>query len=392
MFNVGPVFYANYNSKADIVINQGGTDAGKTYAIIQMLFVIASSTPAPEINPIISILSESVPNSRKGAYRYAKSIYGDNTFLHSQVVNWNEGDRTVTFRSGWVIEFLGAIDEQNAKQGRRQYLFVNEANGISWPIFWQYAKRTRIRTYIDYNPSSPFWAHDKLINTTKDSNDLHADVQLIISDHRHNPFLSKADHDKTESIKDPELWKVYARGLTGNLSGLIYPDWKQIPFNDYPKDADNLFGGQDFGYTNDPSGGVKMVRLGNKVFIDELCYEPGIPPQRLYQIYKAVGFDDEQPVYCEHDGDMIRQLRMLELMAIPARKGPNSIKPGILKVKEYDIYYTDRSKNIDFERKRYMWIKNPDTGKFLNVPTDADNHLMDAIRYGIYTNFYREAN
>lgn len=389
MFNCGPVYYANAQSTADIVINQGGTDSGKTYALIQLAFVLAITTRAPKDDAVITVLSESVPNSKKGAYRIGKAVY--NTEGVAQYVKeWNHSDRVITFKSGWQIEFVGATDEQNAKQGKRQYLIVNEANGISWEIFWQYAKRTRIRTWIDYNPSAPFWAHDKLIGTTPDSNELSAVVQLIISDHRHNPFLSEKDHAKTEGIKDPELWRVYARGLTGNLSGLVFPNWKQIPDKQFPWTNDLIFGGLDFGYTNDPTGAVTMARIANKIFIHELCYEPGITNIKLVKLYQAANYDEDTPVYCEHDPDAIRQLRELGLLSIAARKGNGSIKAGIQKVNEYEIFYTASSTNIDFERKRYMYDKDKTTGKTLNYPVDQYNHLMDAIRYGIYSHFFRQ--
>lgn len=387
----GPVFHALHNSKAGLVVLQGGTDSGKTYAAIQEFFIMCSMTRAPLSDPIVSIVSESVPNSRKGPYRIAKSVCDTSEYFRNMVDHWNESDRTILFKTGWIMEFLGATDEQNAKQGKRQYLFVNEAQGISWPIFWQYAKRTRIRVVIDYNPSAPFWAHEKLIGTNRKTNDLHLDVETIISDHRHNPFISKEDHERTENIKDPQLWRVYARGLTGNLTGLIYTNWKAVPDSDFPWDNDKLFGGLDFGYTNDPTAGVVMTRIGESIFVHELCYVPGITPTNIAQLYKAHKFNSNTPLYCEHDGDMIRQLRTLGLLSIAARKGPNSIKPGILKINEYQIFYTESSKNIDFERKKYMWLIDPDTGKPTNTPVDKDNHLMDAIRYGIYSQYYRQA-
>jgi len=82
-------------------------------------------------------------------------------------------------------------------------------------------------------------------------------------------------------------------------------------------------------------------------------------------------------------------LRQLGLLAIPARKGPGSIRAGILKLNEYEVYYTASSKNIDYERKKYMWVLDPDTGKPTNEPTDIDNHHMDAIRMAVYTRFWR---
>jgi phage terminase large subunit len=389
MFKTGPIFEVLRNCVADICILQGGTDSGKTHTAIQYLFFVACFTKAPETDPIITVLNESVPNSKKGAYRTAKGIYDNNPELQLYVKEWREGDRIVIFKSGWIMEFLGATDEQNAKQGKRQYLFVNEANGISWLIFWQMAKRTRIRTIIDYNPSAPFWAHEKLIGTHPESNDLGATVQLNISDHRHNPFLSEQDHRKTEGIQDAELFKVYARGLTGNLTGIIFPTWKEIRDVDFPW-QEPMFAGQDFGYTNDPSAGIRMARIANKIFLHELCYTPGLTPRQLGSLYSANGFKEDHPIYCEHDTEIIRALRQLDFLALPARKGPNSIKAGILKVNEYEVYFTASSKNINMERKKYMWVKNPDTGKPTNAPTEVDNHLMDATRYGVYTHYFRQ--
>lgn len=388
MFDTGPVYLANWNATEDIIINQGGTDSGKTYAILQVVLTIVAREEAPGDDPIITVLNKSVPDSKKGAYRTFKGIVKKSPYLESLIEDWNRTDRIVTFKNGWVVEFVGATDEQSAKQGKRQYLFVNEADGIAWLIFWQMAKRTRKRVYVDYNPTAPFWAHERLIGTQPSGNDLNATVRLIISDHRHNPFLSKRDHEKTENIKDPELWKVYARGLTGNLSGLIYPNWQQIPDSKFPKNVP-LIAGLDFGYTNDPTAGVICAIVGGSIFVKEICYEPGITPINLKQLFAAHGIDANRPIYCEHDPDIVGQLRRLSVQALPARKGPGSIKAGIFKLKEYDVFYTAGSKNIHEEKIRYKWKTNPETGENLNQPIDDWNHALDAIRYAIYTHFFK---
>lgn len=389
MFDCSPVFHRNNQSEADIVINQGGTDSGKTYAIMQLLFSIAVRTPPPATDPVITIVGESIPNLKKGAYRAARNIYTTTKgYLDKYIKGWNETDRTIYFKNGWMMEFISCDTEQSAKQGKRQYLFVNEAQGIDWPIFWQLAKRTRIRTFIDYNPTAPFWAHDNLIGTDRNSNDLSADVELIISDHRHNPFLTDKDHFRTENIKDKDLWEVYARGKTGNLQGLIYPDWREIPDTDFPWD-EPAFAGLDFGYTNDPTAGVRIARVGESIFLHELCYTPGIAPIQMKQILTANGLGKFNTIYCEHDPDQVAQLRRLGVNAIAARKGPGSINAGIIKMKEFSVYFTASSTNLKEERKRYMWAIDPVSGKPTNTPIDQWNHLMDAARMGVYTQYFR---
>ena len=351
---------------------------------MQRLFVLASYYPGQ----VITVTGESIPNLKKGAYRDAEAIYGGSKALKHLVKFWNRSERIILFHNGSLIEFVSNLTEQSAKNGKRDYLFANEANGISWPIFFQMAIRTRKQIFLDYNPTAAFWAHDNLIGTSPEQNDLSATVRLIISDHRHNNFLTPDEHRKIEGIKNKELWRVYARGLTGNLEGLIYPDWKKIPDDMFPKDAP-IFGGLDFGYTNDPTAGVKVARVGNNIYLHELCYSPGITPENTKQIFMSEGFTSSHSIYCDHDPDIIAQLRRLDVYAMPARKGKGSIRAGIFKMYDYNVYYTESSKNLHEERSRYMWKLDPDNGKPTNAPEDAWNHLMDAARYAVYTHFYK---
>lgn len=389
MFNTGPLFTDIQNSPAKVVVLQGGSNSGKTWAELQELVYYASFNK----DKVITVTGESIPNLKKGAYRDMEALYSMTEYFQQQVTFWNKSDRVITFKSGSVIEFISNLDEQGAKAGKRDRLFVDEAQGVTWPIFFQMAIRTREKIVIAYNPTAPFWAHEKLIGTTPETNDLSATVELIISDHRHNPFLTDDEHAKVEGIKDKELWRVYARGLTGNLTGLIFPNWVKIPDSQYPVNPDNVFWGLDFGYENDETALVKCVKVANNIFIHEVAYQSGdIPPRRIVEILKANGYTEEQPIYCDHDPDNIRQLRMLEILAIAARKGQGSVNAGIQKIKEYNIFYTESSLNIDYERQRYMWMIDPATGKPTNTPKDGVDHTMAAIRYAIYSNFYRSGD
>jgi len=384
MFNVTPVFHANFNATEKIVINQGGTSSSKTYSIMQLLFLKAITTPKLRI----TVTGESIPNLKKGAYRDAQSILNDTKDLKVFLKSWNQTDRIFHFTNGSFIEFITNETEQAAKSGKRDLLFMNEANGVNYMIFWQLAMRTEGQIYIDYNPSAPFWAHEQLIGTNGD-NDLSASVRLIISDHRHNTFLSESQHKAIEGIKDKDLWQVYARGKTGNLIGLVYPNWRVIPDEDFPEQ--DFIIGLDFGYTNDPTAMVKITWIGDNVFVKELAYSPGLSAKELSVILKANGVHDSSIwLFTEHDPDMAAQLRTLGFYCQPAKKGPGSIMAGISKLKEFNVFYTASSKNLMMEQKRYMWEIDKTTGKPTNSPIDSYNHLMDAIRYGVYTHFYRK--
>ena len=192
MFKTGILYTTTFNSTAEILIHQGGTSSGKTYSILQALFSIAIS----QQDKVISVVGQDIPNLKRGALRDAISIVNGSEELRGLVKSYNATERIFTFHSGSIMEFVSFQNAQDAKGGRRDYLYVNECDAIQWEIIVELALmgRTRIRTFMDYNPTSRFWAHEKLIGTKG--------VELVISDHRHNPFLDQKVHDKIEGLKD----------------------------------------------------------------------------------------------------------------------------------------------------------------------------------------------
>lgn len=372
-----PLFFENYLAKETIIVNQGGSSSGKTYTLIDMFFVIAMS----EENSVITVVGQDIPNLKSGAYRDAKNIYYSSDVYQQWFGRPNETDRIFKcVLTGSIIEFKSYSDEQDAKSGKRQYLFVNEANGIPYSVYWQLALRTYKKIYIDYNPTSRFWVHEELIGKPG--------VKLIISDHRHNPYLSKGDHERIESISDPELFKVYARGLTGKLQGLIYTNW--VLCDEMPDTYKKRFIGLDFGFSNDPTAIIDVRLSSGELWVDELCYRTGLinvqpkngKAKRSIEdelkdngIYKNVGIVAD----CQ-ESKSIAELSNVGFIVEPSKKGRDSINSGIDILQRYKINITRRSKGIRREVLSYKW-KEDKNGKPLNEPIGEFNHALDAIRY-----------
>jgi phage terminase large subunit len=390
LFRTTVVFDANYNATEDIVINQGGQWSSKTWSVEQVLAHIAISGKFT-----ITVAGDSIPNLRRGAYRDFQALYFDSPYLRANINFWNKSDRIFYFKNGSILEFNSYENEQQARGAKRDYLFVNEANSMGWETFMQLASRTKYQVFIDYNPSVPFWAHDKLIGTTPESNELQASVKFIRSWHVHNCFLTEKKHKQIENNPDKDWHRVYARGLTGNLEGIIYTNWQIIPdaqFHEIVKQEDKFFGGLDFGYTNDPTAGVKMVRTAAGLYVHEMFYETGLTAPQIANHLFSNGWGKTTAVCCDSaDPAIISEIKRLGIRgAKGALKGPGSILAGINHLKGQKVFVTESSKNILEERRRYIWEKDKDTGKPLNEPIDKYNHGMDAIRYGHYTMYFRQ--
>ena len=275
--------------------------------------------------------------------------------------------------NGSVLEFTSFKDEQDAKSGKRDVLFINECDGIVYGIYWQLDMRTRRKVFLDYNPSARFWVHDSVIGRDN--------VKLIISDHRCNPFLSKEEHEKIENIEDYELWKVYARGKTGKLKGLIFPEFRIVDRVPEVLDCKGNWYGLDFGFSNDPSA-LENLRLAHgELWIDELLFEAGYDNPMIAKIMKSNGITKRDVVIADcAEPKSIAEINSFGFRVEPSSKGADSVNNGLQILQRYKINVTRRSTGIIQEMKRYKW-KVDKNGVMLNVPIDVWNHGIDAIRY-----------
>jgi phage terminase large subunit len=369
-----PMFTATHTCPVKYCVHQGGTSSAKTYTILQSLAVQAAETP----NLIITVVGQDVPNLKKGAIRDLSRIFQSSIWLQMQVPNYklnkgyNKTERIYEFNNGSIIEFNSYDNEQDAKSGKRDILFVNEANGIDYMIFWQLAIRTRLRVYIDYNPTARFWAHDHVIGKPN--------VKLYISDHRHNGFLSKELHDEIENNPDKELWRVYARGLTGQIHGLIYTKYKLI--DEMPMTWPRVLG-LDFGY-NHKTALIDVAFEPGKLAWDELIYQSEITIGDLIPMMKELNIG-KKLIYADHQAaDKIEDLRRA---GFNVHKADKDVKNGIDWVKRNSLYITKRSLGIRKEVLGYKWKEDKNTHKPTDEPVKFMDDAVDAGRYGSYTGF-----
>jgi phage terminase large subunit len=373
-FDISPIFAWNYNCDKQIVINQGGSSSGKTYSLLQLLLVKAQETP----NQIITVVGQDVPNLKVGAIRTFETIVSSNPFFTQMIKAVNRTDKIYHLHNGSKIEFKSFADEQDAKGGRRDYLFVNEANGISYDIFDQLNIRTSKQVFIDYNPSSPFWAHSELMGRK--------DVQFFRSWYIHNINLSKQIIGKIEAYRDnpsyAEKWRVYGLGKTGKTEGVIFKHVNWL--TTFPEDVKRISYGMDFGFTNDPTTLVKCGLSDGELFAERWMYEHGMTTNDIHKALQDLRVSPKDSIYADSaDPKTIKELKLLGWNIRGAKKGADSIRHGIDNIKKYNALNIVNCKHWKMEQISYIWGVDKKTSKPTNKPIDNYNHLWDALRYGI---------
>lgn len=355
-----------------IRVLQGGTSAGKTVATLIQLIEYATANKGK----LITIAAANYPHLRRGAMRDFKNILDENNLWNYYKIDHNKAESTFTFHNGSTIEFV-ALNEFTARGSRRDVLFVNEANLITFETFQQLEIRTKDFVIIDYNPTSEFWAHTELVSKRDD-------VDFIILTYKDNEALDEQIVRAIELRKgNKNWWRVYGMGEIGELEGLVYSGWKMI--TDIPDTAELLGYGLDFGYTNDPTTIIKVHKHDGGYVLDEVCYQQGLFNNHIAEIIKDNKLDGVMGVGDSSEPKSIDELVSygITIRGASKRSGDKTKSYNqwaISKIQELDISYTANSVNLRKEYLSYSWATDR-TGKSLNIPIDGNDHALDAVKY-----------
>jgi len=355
-------------------IVQGGTSSSKTFSIIPLLIDYAIAKPKSEI----SIVSESIPHLRRGALKdFIKIMDWTHIFREEQ---FNRSTLRYDFTNGSYIEFFSADQSDKLRGARRDVLFVNECNNITFESYHQLAIRTRRFIYLDYNPTSEFWVHKELLSDK--------DAEMIILTYKDNEALDselvkeieKARERAKESTYWANWWKVYGLGQIGVIDGVIFSNWQIV--KQVPDDAELLGYGLDFGFTNDPSALISVHKFNSELYVKELIYQTRLTNNDIVQRMIELGVDKYKDIIADSaEPKSIEDIYRGGFRNIyGAKKGADSIRNSIDKLQRYKINITESSTNLIKEFRGYVWTKDKN-GNQTGEPIGINDHGIAALRY-----------
>lgn len=357
-----------------IRIVQGGSSSAKTFSIL--LDELNYSLTHP--NKITTIVTDSYPNLRVGAIRdFLRICKFTNA---SEFGIWNKTDHTFTLPNGSILEFY-SVDTMGALGSRRDRLFVNEANRISYETFTQLEIRTKEQITLDFNPISEFYAHTELMKRP--------DADFIKLTYKDNEALDKNIVDALEArIGDgTSNWaRVYIFGEVGSLEGNVYEGWTTV--ESIPEGFILKRYGVDFGFSNDPTAVVAVYE--NEKEPKEVCLQLMLYENKLLTpglIAKLKEFPEGLFVCDSARPEIIAEMQANGLRAIACNKQPGEKMNGkiynIELVKRRKVHYLAQDKPLEREYLTYAWRKKKSTGESMDEPEDGNDHAMDAIAYAI---------
>lgn len=362
------------NSNKRIIIEQGGTRSGKTYNILMWIIF---DYCAKNKGKIITICRKTYPALRATAMRDFFEILKENE-LYDEALH-NKSSSEFKFK-GNTIEFI-SLDKPTKIRGRkRDLLYINEANEITFEDWQQLIFRTTGRIILDYNPSDEFhFIYDKIKPRE--------DADFFITTYKNNKFLSEDIIAEIERLKDIDdnYWRVYGLGEVGASKSIIF---RIQDCSDVPDTATFLSYGMDFGFTNDPTTLVGIWKQGDDLYLKEFLYKTGLTNRDIDNHLRLLGVERKEIFADSAEPKSIEELYRMGWNIKPATKGQGSINIGIDMMKRYRLNITRDSLNMIKEFKNYKWAEDKN-GVVLNTPVDMFNHTIDAVRYGLYDKLAR---
>ena len=367
-------------SKKRFAVLQGGTRSGKTFAVCQYIAYLIRTTKEPLI---ISIIRKTLPALKGSVQRDLISILEEMGTYYAGIHNKAEN----TFRyNNHLIEFLSVDEPQKIRGRKRNIAFLNEANELTLEDMRQINMRCTDKMILDFNPSDvTHWIYDEVIPRD--------DCDTWVTTYKDNLFLSEDLVFEIERMKerDPDYWRVYGEGLQAFYSNRqIFNNWNFIDYKDFPE-SENVYIGLDFGFSNDPLGICEVRKINDKLYVHELCYKLGMTNSDIIKFITEIKHDDKLIYYDSAEPKSGEDLRRGGLLAKAAVKGQGSINAGISLLKEYDVILSKESKNFIKEYQSYYWEQMKD-GTIINKPKDKNNHLMDSLRYCVYSQYGKRSD
>ncbi len=361
----------------------GGAGSGKSFFSAQK-FILRSMLEERHRILLVRKVARTIRHSQFGLIK--SLLYSSGLSEHFKI---NDADlRMCSLYNGNEFLSAGLDDREKLKSifGITS-IWIEEATELDYADFNQLDLRLRGRTknykqiILTYNPVNSFhWLNTKHF---KDSFKLKTTYKD--NEHIDDEYINVLNNLKEQ---DEEYYNIYALGEWGVLKNVIYKPFEIL--NAYPLCFDETIYGLDFGYNNQTA--LVEVNIKDNVFyLIELIYQCGLTNSDLINKMKSLQIKKGSYIYCDSaESNRIEELKRAGFNVFPADK---SVKDGIDYLKTCNIKSRPENSGINKEVLSYCYKQDKD-GNLFDEPIKFNDHLMDAIRYAIFSHCRkrREAN
>lgn len=382
---IAPAYKEFFKTKKTYVVCKGSRASGKSKAAA--LWIVLNMMKYPLANTlcvrqVASTLRDSVYADIKWAIHRCQVDHLWNCTVSPLEITYLPTGQKILFRGmddGYKITSI-AVDKgvlcwclvEEAYQIMKEEDFDILDESIRGKLPEGYFKRMM----LIFNPWQATWLKSRFFDVVDDN------VLAMTTTYRDNPWLSDTDLAMFERMKkqNPNRFRVAGEGEFGISEGQIFENWEVADLSEMIPSFANVYWGCDFG-VQDPNAllGIDVEIGQKKIYIFNEFYKGNIALNVLCEeVRKRV---NNNYVTCDSAwAQNILEMNSRGIRALPAIKGADSVKHGIMWLQDFNIVIHKDCVNTIREFSLYRW----DADKFGNLtdkPVDKDNHALDALRY-----------
>lgn len=343
-----------------------------------------------------AVVLRKVGNTIKNSV-YPQMQWGINALGLTDKFRFKTSPHEITYkRTGQKILFFGVDDPQKIKSIKLPFGYV----GICWmeeldqfsgmeeirnlnqsllrggPVFWE---------FCSFNPpkSQNNWVNEEKLFDDPDRLVHHSTYLGVPREWLGERFFE--DAEKLKAKNEMAYRHEYLGEVTGT-GGAVFENVEDMAMSDeLISQFDRLYYGLDFGFAVDPLAYVAMyydAKRENLYIFDEIYQQKMTNNQAAKRIASRIRggrilADSAEP-------KSIAEMAELGIRISGARKGPDSIDFGMKWLQNRAHIYIDKRRcpNTYREFVTYEYERNKD-GQFVSAYPDANNHSIDAVRYGL---------
>ena len=374
-------------------VHYGGASSGKSHGVIQkVVYKACQNWKHPRKILFLRKVGATVYDSIFEDVKQCLESWG---LLDSCKVN-NSAYR-IELPNGAQFIFKGLDNPEKIKSIKGvSDVVMEEASEFTLDDYTQLTLRLRDKKhkykqiYLMFNPVSKVnWTYNAFfIKKPKNTVVYH-------TSYKDNRFLDKVTIENIEELanRNEAYYKIYALGEFATLDKLIFPKYEKKLINkDNISNLKSYFG-LDYGFINDPSAfiHVKIDEQNKVLYIVEEYVRKNLTNDKIANAIIDLGYSKEEIKADSAERKSNQELRNLGIRRLAdAQKGPGSVMQGIQYIMQYDIIVDERCVKTIEELENYTWKKDKKTNEYINEPVDSYNHCIDAIRYAIQDNIYRQ--
>ena len=374
----------------------GGRGSAKTRSFAKMTAVRAMMFAEAGVSGVILGAREYMNSLEESSMEEIKQAIRSETWLDAYFEIGEKYIRTKNRRVSYIFAGLRHNLDSIKSKARILIAWVDEAESVSetaWIKLLPTVRESGSEVWVTWNPEKDGSPTDERFRKSPPDG-----ARIVELNHSDNPWFPAElelerlnDRDRLDDQTYAWIWDGAYR--ENSDAQILAGKYKVDEFEPQP-DWDGPYFGIDWGFSQDPTVGVKCWINDKRLYIEHEAGRVGIENDDIaeYMINRLPGIeghvvraDSARPETISHVKSKGRDGNRINLPRLEGvKKWPGSVEDGIAHLRSYkEIVIHSRCTQVLREARLYSYKVDRQTGDVLTDIVDKNNHYFDSIRYAL---------